>query len=461
MNTQGKPTILPFSVITAGDLPVVGGKGANLGEMTQAGLPVPPGFCVTTTAFRHFMAESHEAESLYKQLNEITTEDLDHARKVGEMVRERLTAVPIPADISEAILTAWQVQGTDKAYAVRSSATAEDLPDASFAGQQDTYLNIRGEVDLLDAVRRCWVSLFTDRAILYRVQNDFPHEEVALSVVVQEMVLPEISGILFTADPITGSRNIVSIDASYGLGEALVAGLISADLYKVDKRTMQVVDVVIAEKKLAIRPLPDGGTVQETLSGALSTARVLSDAQAIKLAQLGKQVEAHYGQPQDIEWAIADDELYLLQTRPITSLYPIPTREGMDDQPRAFFSFASVQGVMDPFTPLGQDTIQGIFAGAAVLFGTTSTPATQPVIWSAGERLWGNATGLMTNRISRRAFPVVLPVIDPGAAQAFTILMDEPAFQAKGFMRWRTAAGGANGRFPIHGLLWNARSGRD
>lgn len=441
MNPQGKPYILPFSVITAADLPIVGGKGANLGEMTQAGLPVPSGFCVTTAAFRHFMAESHEAEALYAQLNEIATDDLDHARRVGERVRKRLTAVSIPTDIAEAILTAWQAQGESKAYAVRSSATAEDLPDASFAGQQDTYLNIRGQADLLDAVRRCWVSLFTDRAILYRVQNDFPHEEVALSVVVQEMVLPQISGILFTADPLTGNRHITSIDASYGLGEALVSGLVSADLYKVDTRSMEVVDVLVAEKKLAIRPLPDGGTVEETISGKMSTAQVLRHEQAITLAQLGQQVAAHYGQPQDIEWALADDQLYLLQTRPITSLFPIPARKGMDDQLRAFFSFASVQGVMDPFTPLGQDTIQGIFAGAATLFGMTSTPAAQPVIWKAGERLWGNATGLMTNRLSRRAFPVVLPVIDPGAAQAFALLMEEPAFQAKGFLRWRTLRG--------------------
>ena len=441
MNPQRKPTILPFSVITAADLPIVGGKGANLGEMTQAGFPVPSGFCVTTTAFRQFMAASHEADALYAQLNEIRTDDLEQARLVGEMVRERLTAVPIPTEITEAIITAWQAAGEDKAYAVRSSATAEDLPDASFAGQQDTYLNIRGQADLLDAVRRCWVSLFTDRAILYRVQNGFKHEDVALSVVVQEMVLPEISGILFTADPISGNRHIVSIDASYGLGEALVAGLVSADLYKVDKRTMEVVEIVVAEKKLAIRPLPDGGTIEETISGEARTAQVLTTQQAIELAQLGQQVEAHYGQPQDIEWALAEGKLYLLQTRPITSLYPVPTREWEDKRLRVFFSFASVQGVMDPITPLGQDAIQAIFAGAATLFGMTSAPATQPVIWSAGERLWGNATGIMTHRVGRRMLPKVMPVVDPGAAAIFAYLLDEPELQVAGRLRWRTIRG--------------------
>ncbi len=178
----------------------------------------------------------------------------------------------MPPDIAQAIRQQWQAIGADQAYAVRSSATAEDLPDASFAGQQDTYLNIIGEAALLDAVRRCWVSLFTDRAILYRCQNNFPHRDVQLSVVVQQMVMAEISGILFTADPLTGHRHTLTIDASFGLGEALVSGLVSPDAYRVDKRTRTIIDRQIADKQIAIFPEKDGGTRQETLSPAQRAA---------------------------------------------------------------------------------------------------------------------------------------------------------------------------------------------
>ena len=179
---KNTPLILSFSNIRATDLPRVGGKGANLGEMTHAGFPIPGGFCLTTAAFHQFMEASPDFESIYKQLDTIATDDIETVRKVGDQIRQSLLTVPIPADIVEAVKQAWQDTGVEHAYAVRSSATAEDLPDASFAGQQDTYLNIIGEASLLDAIRRCWVSLFTDRAILYRAQNNFPHRDVALSV---------------------------------------------------------------------------------------------------------------------------------------------------------------------------------------------------------------------------------------------------------------------------------------
>ena len=439
MSYPTEAIVYPFSAITAVNLPEVGGKGANLGEMTHAGFPVPPGFCVTTSAFRQFMAHCADVDDLYTALNSLTTDDLERAREVGRWVRESLTAVAIPPPIAAAVLAAWRAEGADLAYAVRSSATAEDLPDASFAGQQDTYLNVRGEQELLDAVRRCWVSLFTDRAILYRIQNGFAHEEVALSVVVQRMVLPEVSGILFTADPVSGNRNIASIDASYGLGEALVSGLVSADLYKVDKRTLELVDVVVADKQVAIRPLPEGGTVEEKIEGHERTAQVLTEQQAFQLAQLGQQVEAHYTLPQDIEWAIAEDTLYLLQTRPITTLYPVPTREELPERLRVFFSFASVQGVMDPITPFGQDTIKNLFAESAVMFGMTRTRANQTAMWSAGERLWVNFTTMFTHPIGRRLMLSALPLIDPGAAAAFRGLVDDPDLQPKrGWFHFRT-----------------------
>ncbi len=214
------PFSLSFSDIRATDLPLVGGKGANLGEMTHAGFPVPSGFCLTTVAFQKFMDAYPDSDSLYNLLDRVTTDDVENVRRVGQRVRQILLDVSMPENIADAVLQSWQEIGTEHSYAVRSSATAEDLPDASFAGQQDTYLNIIGEINLLDAIRRCWVSLFTDRAILYRNQNEFPHREVQLSVVVQKMVMSEISGILFTADPLTGHRHTLTIDASFGLGEA-------------------------------------------------------------------------------------------------------------------------------------------------------------------------------------------------------------------------------------------------
>ena len=225
------PYTLSFSEVDGTRLPEVGGKGANLGELTRAGFPVPPGFCVTTAAYRDFVRTSGQLDALLDSLGRVTHEDLDTIRAIGVRIREHLEARAIPAEVRLAVLQAWRELGTDHAYAVRSSATAEDLPSASFAGQQDTFLNVRGEEKMLDAVRRCWASLFTDRAIAYRAKHGSAHRAVLLAVVVQRMVVPEASGIMFTADPITGRRKTVCIDASFGLGEALVAGLVIADLY--------------------------------------------------------------------------------------------------------------------------------------------------------------------------------------------------------------------------------------
>jgi rifampicin phosphotransferase len=428
-----QPFILPFSAITKNDLAIVGGKGANLGEMTQAGFPVPPGFCLTTAAFDSFMAASGQADELYAILDSIILSDLDSARQAGQQVREALQSVPIPPEIAEAVVTAWQAQGADKSYAVRSSATAEDLPDASFAGQQDTYLNVRGEADLITAVHRCWISLFTDRAILYRLQNGFDHRQVSLSVVVQQMVLPEVSGILFTADPLSGERHITTIDASYGLGEALVAGLVSADLYKVDRRTYTVTDVQVADKRLAIRPLPDGGTVEEEITGAARTAQVLSGAQAIILAEIGERITRHYGQPQDIEWALAGGKFTILQTRPITSLFPIPpkARETADEtgELQVMFSFASVQGMLGPITPLGQDTMRTLFASAGKLFDMEVDLNRQRAVWSGGERLWINITAIMRHPIGRKIWLFGFPWIDADAASVLKTLQADARFQ--------------------------------
>src|SRR5262245_26516310 len=291
------PRVASFAALDKGDLPRVGGKGANLAELTQAGFPVPPGFCVTTQAFREFLSGAGDLTELFARLAALNPEDTEAVRRLGEEMRSRLRQAPIPDDVARPVEAAWRDAGTEHAYAVRSSATAEDLPGASFAGQQDTYLNVRGEAALLEKVRDCWVSLFTDRAIAYRQKNGFDHKKVFLSVVVQRMVRPEVSGILFTADPINGRRNVVSIDSGFGLGEALVSGLVSADLYHVDTDS-GAVEKKIAQKTMAIRPLPEGGTRHESLPEELQTTPSIDDERARELARLGRKIEAHYGAPQ-------------------------------------------------------------------------------------------------------------------------------------------------------------------
>lgn len=422
--TVNSPFILPFSAISAADLPHVGGKGANLGEMTGAGFPVPPGFCVTTEAFERFLEASGIAENIYAALEILASNNLDEVRRVGQEVRERLIQLPIPLEVEQALLAAWEKEGADYAYAVRSSATAEDLPDASFAGQQDTYLNVRGREALLENVRSCWVSLFTDRAILYRAKNGFSHREVLLSVVVQRMVLPEVSGIMFTADPISGHRQIVSIDASYGLGEALVSGLVSPDLYKVDKRDKKIIETTVADKQLAIRPLAEGGTYQEELTGELRTAQVLDAQQIRELADLGTRIERHYGKPQDIEWCIEDNQLYIVQSRPITTLYPLPEPQPKDDSLHIYVSFGHAQVMTDPISPMAQSIWRLLLP-----FGKPEPLEYNPYMRSAGGRLYIDFSALLHLPALRTLFPKALENADTLIADSMREVMEGEEFK--------------------------------
>lgn len=348
--------VLYFNEIDQFDLPSVGGKGANLGEMTKAGFPVPQGFCISTEAYRAFIQTSGIIDSLFDQLEQLKHDDLEQIRTVGKQIREHLAQISMPDEIKSAILEGIDTTGKDKAYAVRSSATAEDLPDASFAGQQDTFLNVCGKDQLLEAVKQCWSSLFTDRAISYRAKNGFDHRSVFLAVVVQEMVFPEVSGIMFTADPITGHRKTVSIDASFGLGEALVSGVVSADLYQI--RSGEIVKKQLSKKESAIYSVPEGGTVQKTLSPEKQQTQALPDPRIIELAELGRKIEAHYGKEQDIEWAFAGGRFYILQSRPITSLYPVV--RFFDDRPHVLINFGYIQMMTDPLKPLGVSVISQV-----------------------------------------------------------------------------------------------------
>ncbi len=404
-----------FAEISSQDLAKVGGKGANLGELTRAGFPVPPGFCVTTDGFVAFTAGCSDLSSLYSELDALISDDVEAVRLLGAKVRASLLAVPLPAAVADAALAAWREIGDGFAYAVRSSATAEDLPGASFAGQQDTYLNVRGEQALLDAIRRCFVSLFTDRAILYRQKNGFGHRGIALSVVVQRMVFPDAAGILFTADPVSGHRGTITVDAGFGLGEALVSGLVTADLYRIDKSTGAVKEVRVGDKAVAVRPLVAGGTVTESLSDEQRRTRVLDDAALRTLWMLASKVEAHYGGvPQDIEWCREDGKLFLVQARPITSLYPLPdspSGEGL----RVYFGFGHAQNMTAPMSPLGLDIWRTVFPiGKSSLTEVVEEPT---VMVSAGGRLFIDVTAALATPRLRGAILGALGVIYPDIAQ--------------------------------------------
>jgi len=307
---------------------------------------------------------------------------------------------------------------------VRSSATAEDLPDMSFAGQQDTYLNIVGDEALLAAVVRCWSSLWTARAMGYRAHNDLARTMPAIAVVVQEMVPSESSGVLFTANPVTGRRTEIVIDATLGLGEALVSGQVEPDHYVIDAPSGLITTKTLGAKALSIRGRSGGGTA--TITEDAATRQALPDEQILELARLGQRVAEFYGAPQDIEWAWAGGRLYLVQSRPITSLYPLPPEMAGDGHGpvQILFSFGSMQGMLDPFTPLGQDVFRHIGAGLARLFGDAASAETQQAMLVAGERLYINVSGLARHPAGRRGLEVFMASIDPVSGQALVPLLD-------------------------------------
>src|SRR5919199_6671898 len=344
--------VLGFQDIDKTKIMVVGGKGANLGELSRIeGIRVPDGFCISTEAFKRIIGETSSINELLDQLSLLKVEDRDKIGALSGEIRRVIEGIAIPEDIdiTEEITRLLSRLGEKNAYAVRSSATAEDLPTASFAGQQDTYLNIIGKKAILKHISKCWASLFTERAVTYRIQNGFDHHKVYLSVVVQKMVFPQAAGILFTADPVTSNRKVLSIDASFGLGEALVSGLVNADIYKV--RNGKVIDKKISTKKLAIYALKDGGTQEQELEPEWQNSQALTDEQILQLERIGRKIEEHFGRPQDIEWCLIDDTFYIVQSRPITTLFPIP--EANDQENHVYVSVGHQQMMTDPMKPLG------------------------------------------------------------------------------------------------------------
>ncbi|MDQ2053387.1 MULTISPECIES: phosphoenolpyruvate synthase [Halobellus] len=305
--------------VRSADIESVGGKAASLGELTGAGLPVPSGFVVTAGTYREFIEDAGIDEELFSAVD-VDHEDTEALREAHERAHELIMNTPVPDDVREGILAAYQDLGDGERFvAVRSSATAEDLPDASFAGQQETFLNVQEDA-LVERVKECWASLFSQRAIYYRNRQGFPHDQVDIAVVVQEMVDAEKSGVLFTSHPSTGEPQII-IEAAWGLGEAVVSGSVSPDNYVIDRDTAEVETITVADKKMMmVKDEETGETIETEVPDEKRSARVLSDEEIEELVALGERVEDHYGTPQDVEWAIHEGEVYMLQSRPITTI---------------------------------------------------------------------------------------------------------------------------------------------
>jgi len=402
--------VLDFQEVDETQVAVVGGKGARLAELSRIeDIRVPAGFCVTTEAFQRIMAEAPSIGDRLDRLSRLERADRKAIRALSAELRRTIEGVAIPDDLAAAITRSLAGLGAQAPYAVRSSATAEDLPEASFAGQQDTYLNVLGPAAILRQISRCWASLFTERAVTYRLQNGFEDRKVQMAVVVQRMVFPRAAGVLFTADPFTSSRKVACVEASFGLGEALVSGVVNADVYNV--RDGEVVAKTIAAKQLAIDASPAGGTEQRAIDPQLQYQQALTDAQIVRLAQLGRRIEGHFGRPQDIEWCLVDDCFQIVQSRPITALFPIPA--AADQENHVYVSVGHQQMMTDPMKPLG------------LSFWQLTTP--RPMREAAG-RLFVDVTRRLASPATRAGLLNVLGRSDPLIGDALQTIVDRGDF---------------------------------
>jgi pyruvate,water dikinase len=375
--------VLDFEEIKPTHVAIVGGKGANLAELARIeGVRVPAGFCVTTCAFERIVAEASSITDPVDRLSRLKPDDREAIRAFSGEVRRILEGIVVPDDLAAAISRALTRLGERAAYAVRSSATTEDLPTASFAGQHDSYLSVVGVDSVLEHVRRCWASLFSEQAVSYRLRHGFDHRRAQMAVVVQQMVVPRAAGILFTADPVTSNRRVASVEATCGLGEALASGLVSGDTFKVR-----------------------GG---EVVMRALATEQpALADAQVVRLVRLGRQIEAHFGHPQDIEWCLADDGFWIVQSRPITTLFPIPDAPGAGN--RVYVSVGHGQMMTEAMRPLGVSVWQL----------TAMVP-----MHEAGGRLFVDITERLASPSTRRGLLEVMGRGDPLIGDALRTVVE-------------------------------------
>ena len=402
--------VLDFHEIDQSQVAVVGGKGALLGALSRIeGIRVPAGFCVTADAFRRTLAGTPSIGDRVDRLSRVKPDDREAIRTLSAEIREALEGITLPEDLASAVTRALARFGEHTAYAVRSSATAEDLPTASFAGQYDTYLNVVGPAAILRHVSRCWASLFTERAVAYRLRNGFDHRDVRMAVVVQQMVFAQAAGIMFTADPVTFNRKIISVEASFGLGEAVVSGLVNTDVYKV--RDGELIAKSVATKQLAIHASPASGTHEEAIEPERQGQPALTDAQARELARLGRRIEAHFGRPQDIEWCLADDDIWIVQSRPITTLFPIPAAD--DQENHLYVSVGHGQMMTDPMKPLGLS-----------LFQLTALPR----MYEAGGRLFVDVAPRLASPATRAVTLELLGKGDPLIGDALQTILDRGDF---------------------------------
>jgi pyruvate,water dikinase len=403
--------VLSFEKIDKTRLMVVGGKGLNLGELSKIdGIQVPDGFCITTEAYRRSIANNQELERLFEKLMKLRADDRDEISQISKEIRSVIENLNMAKDIEDEITRAISLHGEQQAYAIRSSATAEDLPNASFAGQQDTYLNIKGKDEIIQSVIRCWASLFTDRAVTYRIQNGFDHRNVLLSVVVQKMVMSEVSGIMFTADPMTSDRKTLSIDAGFGLGEALVSGLVNPDIYKVHNGA--IVGKTIGMQKIDIRPTERGGTQELEINENRQGNQALSDQQILSLAAIGKKIETYFGCPQDIEWCLVNNEFYIVQSRSITTLFPVP--KSIDSKkPRIYMSIGHTQMMTDAIKPLGMSFFEFI---------------SQSSMDKAGGRIFADITHDLSSMVGRKRLVMATGKQDPLIQSAIKKLIEDKVF---------------------------------
>lgn len=389
---------------------LVGGKAANLGELFKIeGIAIPDGFCITTNAYKEIFENNNELSSLLDHLNSIPAYNRTAISETCAAIRSIIENISIPDHIAEAIETKRTQYGNQNAYAIRSSATAEDLSTASFAGQQDSWLNISGTTLILKYIRKCWASLFTDRAVLYRIQNNIQHQDVSLAVIIQYMIFPEVSGIMFTADPVSNNRKLVLIDASFGLGEALVSGLVNADHYKV--RGGNVTEKIIQKKKLAVIAQKEGGTQKQSVTPETQYQQTLSDTQLFELEKTGRKIEKHFRHPQDIEWCIANNDIYIVQSRPITTLFPVP--ETKDNAPHVYLSVGHQQMMTDAMMPLGLSVRQ---------------LTTGRFMAEAGGRMFADVAADLAVPAKRNILINVLGSIDPLIKDALTNIIERGDF---------------------------------
>ena len=424
------PLVLPLSSLNHTWLSLVGGKAANLGELMRAGFSVPAGFCVTTAAYARIAARAG-LDTYLSRLQ--TTSRAESARQIelATAIRTALCETPLPTEVIEAVTSAYQALGQREPVpvAVRSSATAEDLPEASFAGQQDTYLNVIGIEAVLTAVQRCFASLWTDRATQYRASLGIAPQSVRLAVVIQRLVDASTAGVLFTANPLTGKRRQAVIEANPGLGEAVVSGMTNPDHFVVDTESFEIIERRLGEKQRVMYPIVSGGTQAAELPASDERA-CLSEAQVRTLSALGAEVEAHFGLPQDIEWAIdTSGQTWLLQARPITTLFPLPSEASSPDEHlRVYLAFGVQQGTYRPFTPMGRSALGLIASGFLVLIGL---PPRDPLagprfIVEAASRPFFDVTRALRSSFGRRFLMEAMEEAETHAAIIFQQLVTDP-----------------------------------